>query len=168
MSNDGMCVDGDRSFEVRGVDAPASHAHARLCAAQPRHEHMLATIDPDVFAHAEEAHPARRQQRLVEHAAEVIANLAGARTRVQPGVRTRRVDHVGPEPAGVHAVERRGLMESNERVGVVPMSARAVAPIDHHDIGVGVGDQLVGERHAGCAGTDHEVVRLDHRQPTQT
>ena len=52
-------------------------------------------------------------------------------------------------------------MQTHERIGVVPVAARAMASIDHHDVGVGVGDHFVGERHAGRAGPDHQVIRFE-------
>ena len=42
------------------------------------------------------------------------------------------------------------------------MAARAVAPLDHDDVRVGVGDECVGKRHTGGAGTNSEVVGIDH------
>src|SRR3954451_2584870 len=54
-------------------------------------------------------------------------------------------------------------MEAHERIGVVPVAARAMAPIDHHDVDFGVCDQFVGERHAGSASADHQVVGLENR-----
>ena len=41
-------------------------------------------------------------------------------------------------------------MKANERIRVVPVPAGAVSAIDHHDLGVGVGDQGIGERHAAA------------------
>ena len=153
----------NRGFEIRRIDDPPSCPHSSLVTGQPRYEQVLATLLPHVVAHAEEPHPARRQQRLVEDTPEVVAYLPRARARVPTRVRTRRIDDISTEPARVHAVERRGLMEAHERIGVVPVAARAMAPIDHHNIGVGVGDQLVGERHARRTGPDHQVVRFESR-----
>ena len=52
-------------------------------------------------------------------------------------------------------------MEADERVGVQPVAARSVTPVDEHDLGVRVRDQRVGERHSRRTGSDDEVVGLD-------
>ena len=52
-------------------------------------------------------------------------------------------------------------MQSHERIGVEPVSAHAVAAVDHHDADVGVLDQRVGERHPRGPGAHDEVVDLD-------
>ena len=58
-------------------------------------------------------------------------------------------------------------MEPDERIGVVPVATRTVAPVHHHDVDVGIGDQRVGERHPRRAGPDHQVVRVNdvHEPP---
>ena len=119
---------------------------------------MLASIVGEVVAHAEEANLARRQEMLLEHALEVVADLPRGRPLVEAGVRADLVDRVGAEAARVHAVERRRLVQAHERVGVVPVAARTVAPVDHHHVGVGVGDQRIGERHPGRARSSPALI----------
>ena len=61
-------------------------------------------------------------------------------------------------------------MQADEGVGLEPVPADAVAPVDQGHAHVGVVDQRVGERHPHGPGADHEVVGLDTvRHPsTQT
>src|SRR5690606_31539651 len=59
------------------------------------------------------------------------------------------------------AVERRGLVEADERVGVEPVPAGGVAAVDEGDVDVGVVDQRVGEGHPHGTGADDDVVGLD-------
>jgi hypothetical protein len=52
-------------------------------------------------------------------------------------------------------------VEAHERVGVVPVPARSVAPVHEDHVDVGRRDQRVDERHARCARADDEVVGLE-------
>jgi hypothetical protein len=51
-------------------------------------------------------------------------------------------------------------VQANEGVGVQPMSADTVPPVDHHHADVRMVDQRVRERHPRGAGADHQVVGL--------
>lgn len=44
-----------------------------------------------------------------------------------------------------HKAKARGAVNAHERVGIVPMAARAMAPFDHDDIGVTLGDERIGK-----------------------
>ena len=57
-------------------------------------------------------------------------------------------------------------MQPHERIGGRPVAARLVVAIHHHDGGVGLADQGVGEREPHRARADHEVVGLDRRSPS--
>ena len=52
-------------------------------------------------------------------------------------------------------------MQPDERVGVEPVPADAVAAVDDRHARVGVVDQRVRERHAHGAGPHDEVVGFD-------
>jgi hypothetical protein len=52
-------------------------------------------------------------------------------------------------------------MQAHERVGAVPVSARAVTSFYHHDVGLALRDQRVGESHPRRATAYYQVVRLD-------
>ena len=52
-------------------------------------------------------------------------------------------------------------MKSHERVGIVPVPARGVPPVDHDHVRVRLGDQRVGERHPSRSRTDDQVIRVD-------
>lgn len=51
-----------------------------------------------------------------------------------------------------HEAKARGVVNAHERVRIVPMAARTVALIDHHD---------VGKRYTGSPGSDDKIVSLD-------
>ena len=139
-SNDGVCVDGTG---VSRYVASTSLRRTFTVVASPVSREtnaVLADRLADVVGHAEEAHPARRQQVLVEHLLEVLADLRAGRALVEAGVRAGLVDRVGPRTLRVHAVERRGLVQAHERVGVVPVASRGVPTVHHHHVGVGFGD----------------------------
>jgi hypothetical protein len=36
-----------------------------------------------------------------------------------------------------------------------------MSPINHDDLGVAIGDQGIGERHARCTGANDDVVRFE-------
>ncbi len=63
-----------------------------------------------------------------------------------------------------HEAKARGAVNAHERVGIVPMTARTVAPIDHHAVSITFSDERVGKRHAGSPGSDDKIVSLDHAQ----
>jgi hypothetical protein len=52
-------------------------------------------------------------------------------------------------------------VEAHERIGVEPVAARPVTPVDEHDLGVRVRDQRVRERHPRRTRSDDEVIGLD-------
>src|SRR5262249_34565527 len=56
----------------------------------------------------------------------------------------------------------RWLMQANERVGIIPVTARHVVPIDNDDVCVGLGQQLVCEDHADSAAADNQIVSRQH------
>ena len=115
----------------------------------------------EVIGHREEAHPARRQQSVTHDLVEVAADLRSRGAFVEAGVAAVGLDAVLPERGRVHAVVRRRLVQLDERIGVEPVTAGAMPPIDHHDIGVGMLDQRVDEPHPERARADDEVVGLD-------
>jgi hypothetical protein len=53
-------------------------------------------------------------------------------------------------------------MQAHKWIRVVPVTARRVTPVDHHNLDIRIGDQRIGERHPGSTGADHQVVSLDH------
>ena len=150
-----------RGFEIARVDDLAPDSHARGRAGQGRDEHAVARIEPQVVAHGEELHLPRSKQVLAHHLVVVVADLRRRGTFIEARVEARVVDRIVAQDPRVHAVVGRGLMESHERIRIVPVAAGTITSIDHHHLGRGVGDQRVGERHARRARADHQVVGLD-------
>jgi len=111
-----------------------------------------------VVAHRVEVHPARGQQDLVEHLPVITADLGCACALVIAGVGADAIDGIGTERTGIDTIGRRGLVQPDERVGIVPVPARAMARIDQHDIGAAVSKQRIREGHAGGARADDQVV----------
>ena len=60
--------------------------------------------------------------------------------------------------SGIDTVKRRRLVQRDEGVRIVPMPARLGMAVDECDVRIGLGQQGVGERHAGRARADDEVV----------
>ena len=151
----------DLRLDVRRVDDAPSRPDDRLRAVEERDDAVPVAVPAPVVAHAEEADAAGRQQVLVEDAGVVVADLGRARPLVEAGVRPRLVDAVAPERPRLDAVVRRRLVEAHERIGVQPVAAGPVAPVDEHDLGTRVGEQRVRERHPRRTRSDDEVVGLD-------
>jgi hypothetical protein len=117
---------------IRRVDQ-----HARLdalgAAGDQRYQAVVALEVAAVVRHREVAKPSGRQQRLFHHLVEVAADLRARSDLVEAGVRPGAEDSVIAERPRGDAVERGGLMEAYERIGVVPVPARPVMAVDHHD-----------------------------------
>jgi hypothetical protein len=103
-----------------------------------------------VLAHREELHPTGGQEAV--HRVPVVGDDLGARGQVFSPLSQLR---------GVEAVERCGLVQPDEWVGVVPVAARAGVPVHHDDARRGVlGEDHVGERHAHGAGAQDQIVGI--------
>ena len=167
----------DHRFEVASVNDLLSHPDRGRRAGEARDElaftqtirgsgrASVIQVVAQVVRHAEKSDLSRREEVFVEYMLIVITDLCRGRTLIHPRVLTGLIDRVASERARVHAVVRRGLMQAHERIRVVPVTSRAMAPVHHHHLGVGIRDKCIGERHPRGAGADHEIVGLDHRQP---
>ena len=172
---------GDRHVHVGRVDDLAAHEDLGRLAAHRRGEADHSAIRPIAaglgrtaaggvrverllveLVHREVRHPPTRDELLVHHVVEVGDDFGTRRELVETGVPTVGVDPVAAQRTGVDPVERRGLVEPDERVGVVPVAARPVCPVDDHHGGVGLLEDDVGERHPHRAGADDEVVGFEH------
>ena len=149
----------DLHLRVGRVDE-ASGVDRALLARQQRRDGSILTD----LAHREEAHASRRQEPLPHHEVEVAEHLVAGGELVEAGVGTDLLDATRAERRGADSVEARGLMQTDERIGVVPMSAGTIVAIDHDDRGVGLGEHRVGERHPRRAGPHDEVVGGDRRR----
>ena len=52
-------------------------------------------------------------------------------------------------------------MQPNERIRLVPVPARRVPTVDHDDLGIGLRNQRIHERHAGGTAANDEIVRVE-------
>ena len=150
----------DRGLQIGRVDDLAPHPNRGRRTGQPGDQPAPGRLVQPV-GHAEEPDVARRQQVLLEHPAVVIADLCRRRPLVETGVRAGVIDRVAAEDPRVDAIERRRLVQSHERVRVVPVAARAVSSVHHHDVDVRFGDQRINERHPRRTSTDDQVVGVD-------
>ena len=66
---------------------------------------------------------------------------------VQPGLRPVLLDHAAAQDRGRGAVEGGGLVQAHERIGLEPVAADAMAPVDERDAYVGMVDERVREAH---------------------
>ena len=147
----------DVGGEVAGVDDPAPLRHLEPLTRDARDERAVA----DVLAAGEELDPARLQHPVGQHVVVVGADLGLGGPLVQARLGPALLHTAAAEHRRRDAVEGRGLVQPDERVGLEPVAADAVAAVDQGHAYVGVVDQRVGERHAHGAGADHEVVGLD-------
>ena len=93
----------------------------------------------------------------------VAADLGAARALEEARVHAVGLDSVPPERGRVDAVVRRRLVQLHERVGVEPVAAGTMAPLDDDDVGVAVAKEFVDERHPERTGSDDEIVSLEVR-----
>jgi len=100
------------------------------------------------------------QEMTVHDALVVGADLVGSGELVEARVGSARVDGVLSEWLGSDAIEGRGLVKSHEWIGVEPVAARGVPPIDDGNRRIRVREQLVGKRHPRGAGSYDQVVRF--------
>ena len=153
----------DHGQQVGGVDHPPPHGHGVLVPVEGA-KRVVAQI-----AGRREVRQPTGGQQLVAHDLVVVAHdLMAGRQLVETFVRARRVDGVlVAQRAGVHAVVRRRLVQSYERIHRVPVTARLVVLVHEDDASAfGLGQQCVHERHAHGARPDDEVVSFDvHRGP---
>ena len=146
---------GDGGREVPGVDDPLADVDLELLTREPGDEAALG----DVLALREEADLARRDQALPHHPLVVSADLGGARTLIHAGLGPIGLAGVAAERRRVHAVVPGGLVQADEGIGAEPVPARCMSTIDHHELGVGLLDERVGECHAERPASDDEVIR---------
>ncbi len=119
-----------------------------------------------ILTHREVRHPSGRQEFLLHDAVEVRTNITAGCQLVQSLIPPDPVDGAGFEPARVHAVVRRRLMQTHERIGARPVPTGLVPPIDDHQVGVAFGHHAVSEGHTHGARPDDQVVRFDHSDGT--
>ena len=113
-----------------------------------------------VLAPAEEGDAARTDEAAVQDVVVVALDLRPSSPLLEPRLRTLLLHGTGAEHRRRDAVEHRRLMELDERIRVLPMTAGRMATVDERDVHVGVVDQGVRERHAHRARTHDEVVGL--------
>ena len=101
---------------------------------------------------------------MVQRAPEVVTDFRPAGLLVEARVEAGLVDPIVAQRQRVHPIESRWLVESDERIGIVPVPARRVTAIGQHHRRVRVGDQRVGECHARGSGSDYQVVSVDRIQ----
>jgi len=146
---------------VRRVDDAAADGHF----GRPTGDARAEASASQVVGHREEANAARRQEAMAHDLVEVAADLGPAGALVEVDAPVVGLDPAVSQRGRADPVVARRLVELHERVRVQPMTARSMAPLDHHDIGITVLDHAVDERHPERAGTDDEVVRLELRVP---
>ncbi len=145
---------GDRRLEVSSVDDPATYRHVvEVSRAQVLD---LLTVAPaaQVLVAGEHAAPARPCQPL-GCLGEVLGYLAASGPLVVTGILADLVDTVLAERQRVHAVERRGGVQANERIRIDPVTPRMRPAVDHGHLDVRLGHQCVGEGKAARARSHH-------------
>ncbi len=136
----------DRRFEVAGVDDGASHRDLGRRPREGGNEGDVLCFQPQVVGHREEPHLSRRQVVLVQHAAEVVTELHAVGSLVEAGVEAMVVELISAQGLRVDAVARGRLVETHERVRIVPVAARGVPAIHHDHVAVVVASRSVRRR----------------------
>ena len=116
---------------------------------------------PAVVVQAEETHAAGRKELLVKYPAEVVADLVDVGALIETRVGSRLVDSVVAKPPGADPIDRRRLVEPDERIRVEPVSARPVPPVHEHHPRVRSGEQGIRERHGRRSAAHHQIVGVD-------
>lgn len=104
------------------------------------------------------ADPATGQQALAHHHVEIAADLGDRGELVQTLVDTEGVFAVDAQRQRVHAVKRRGLVQGNEGVDIVPVATRLTVAVDDGDPGIGFLQQGVCKGQADSTAADDQVV----------
>jgi hypothetical protein len=146
-------------LEARRVDDSFARMNRRRVAGKARHESVVNGPVPDVVIHWEEPDPPRRLHAL-EHLDEIITDFTRGSPLIKAGVLTPLIDAVIAQDSRVHAIEGRGLVQSNERIGVVPMPPGTVASVNQNDVTVRCLKKDVGKGQPGCSCSDDQVIGL--------
>jgi hypothetical protein len=77
---------------------------------------------------------------------------------MQASLRSTLLHPTVPEQCRRDAIESRSLVQADKRIGVEPVSADTVTPVDHSHTHIGVVDQRIRERHTGGASSHHQIV----------
>src|SRR5262245_43028614 len=115
-----------------------------------------------MLAHRKILDAARRQKTLLHQLVEITDDFHARGQFIVTPVKAGCVDAVAAKSARAYAIERRWRMQADKRIGVVPMAARLVMPVDDNDVCIGLGQQLVCEAHAGGTAADDQIVSRQH------
>src|SRR5471030_2003342 len=102
-----------------------------------------------MLTHRKILNAARRKKTFLHQLVEIADDLRARGQFIVTPVKAGYVDTVAAELTRDHAIERRWRMQADKRIGVVPMAAGQVMPVDDNDACVALGQQLVCEAHAG-------------------
>lgn len=80
---------------------------------------------------------------------------------MEPGVEADLIDGSGAQLRRVHPVVRGRLVQTDERVRIVPMPARTIMTIDDHHRRIALSEQRIRERHPGRTRTHDQIVDID-------
>jgi hypothetical protein len=114
----------------------------------------------EILAVGVELDLARIQHPVGQDVAVVGADLGDSRPLVQAGLGPVLLHPATAQQRRRDTVEGRSLVQADEGICLEPVTAHAVAAIDHRHPHLSVVDQRIGERHAGGAGTHHEIVNF--------
>ncbi len=128
-------------------------------AREPRRDDLVISE----LARREPPHASRWEEPLTHHAVVVAEDLLARRQLLEADVQPDLVDRAESQRGGVDAVAARRLVQPHERVGVVPVPARAMVSVDDHHRGAALGQQRIGERHGRGTAPHDQIVGFDGR-----
>ena len=145
------------------VDDPARPDGAPLSAHQRNHLRGVA-VPPDEIVQRQKPDAAGGKKTPSHHRVEIGEDFGAGRETVIAGVRPGLVLDAIAEFARRDAVIGRRLMQADEGIGVVPVTARRRSAIHHRHVRLGFAEQRVDESHRRRARAYNEIIALEIRQ----
>ena len=122
------------ALQVAGVDQAASYLDPMLDARGQVAHHVVPTGAADVLVTPEEPHLPGGLQHLPHHPAEVVLHLRAGGLFVEAVVVPAHPFAIRAQRQRPDPVVARGRVQPHERVGVAPVAARLVSPVDQEHL----------------------------------
>jgi hypothetical protein len=154
--------------EIGGIDQLCAHRNLRLLARENRGDVPDAPLSSQALhasemAHGQIAHTLAGQQNLVHHFVKITRHFRAAGQFKQTRVVAHGVFAPRAQLKRIHTVKSRGLMQRDERVGIVPMATGLGMLVHDGDVRIALLEQRIGKRQASRASADDEVVGVEGR-----
>src|ERR1700690_3975635 len=91
----------------------------------------------------------------------MLGDLLAARPLVEPGILTCLIDAILAERQRIHAVVGGGGVQTDEWIGIHPMTPGCLSRVDHRHLNVRLGHQRVSEGKTPCARPYNQIIGID-------